>query len=186
MLATTTTPEMEFSVDDLEQAHSAINNETKQSAYCPTKNMVTYKLSKMKRQERGVTIEHMICNKLLAMGYDAEVTNVTSPCDIIVYDNGRKIRCEVKSSCLTNTNRYNFQNIKTEVFDICFFAFVKPDGLDVRFLDNAEVGEYLYSISNQTRGNNGYSIGTNGMCENLMMARNGIRMRGMEYVERGI
>jgi len=176
----------EFTMSDLEQAHSKIYNDKQSSRYSFKQNPLTYKLSKMKRQERGVTLEHMIAEKLKILGYQAEVTTVTSEFDIVIYNNGKRIRCEVKSSCVQSNDRYNFQNIKPEDFDICFFAFVTPEGLQVKFLTSSHINYFINTISYQKRGNNGYSIGANYMCENLRLAQNGMRMRGMECVNENI
>lgn len=176
----------EFTMSDLEKAHAKIYNDKQSSRYSFKQNPLTYKLSKMKRQERGVTIEHMIAEKLSDLGYEAEVTAVTSEFDIIIYSNGKRIRCEVKSSCIMPNDRYNFQNIKPEDFDICFFAFVAPEGLQVKFLTSKHIKRFVNTISHQKRGNNGYSIGANYICENLRLAQNGMRMRGMECVNENI
>lgn len=135
-----------FTTKHLDKVLGEVRGLHKKSIYCPKKNLLSYRLSKMSSQYRGGTIERMIRDYYKDNNKNVVYIGGSHSFDMLV--DGRKI--EVKSSLATMTivggvvkYSYKFQHICPNNFHKLVMVFVSPEGLTVRVMDSRTVAKYL-------------------------------------------
>ena len=144
-----------FTTKHLDKVLGEIRGLHAKSIYSPKKNLTTYRLSRMSSQYRGAAIERMVRNYYRSKGKIVEYFGGTNPFDMRV--NGRRI--EVKSSLATASvvggnlrYSYQFQNIKTENFDMLVLVYVSPEGFSVRCMSKQTAEKYLANSNYYSNG----------------------------------
>lgn len=134
-----------ITLKDLDRTLVELKGFHKKSPFCPKKNMLSYRLSKMSSQYRGGVIERMIRDYYRKKGKRVVYFSGTYPFDMIV--NGLKV--EVKSALAKvavvrgRVNyTYNFKHICPKNFHKLVMVFVSPEGVQVRVMDSRTVAKY--------------------------------------------
>ena len=124
--------------------------------YSPQKSEVSFELSQMTSKDRGEILEVMIADYFNRHGIESQRSD-TQDYDLDAFVGGRHIRIEVKSAMKAKvTNKYIFQGIKPENFDMLFLVFVDPDnGPQVRTVSKRDVDEFT---TRYTRLDQGYKM----------------------------
>jgi hypothetical protein len=116
----------EITLDQLIDAEGQEGNKSLYGDHCPS----SFAASKMTATNRGTRIENVVFQHIKDMGYEATQTVHTGEWDITVELTDRPVRVEVKSACVSNSNKTNkrffFMGICPESFEYIVFAFVHP------------------------------------------------------------
>lgn len=135
-----------FNTKHLDKVLGEIRNLNKKNYFCPKKNLLAYRLSKMSRNYRGVTMERMIRDYYISKRFNVKYMGGTNPFDMLV--NGKKI--EVKSALASvkivrgkKKYTYKFQHICTKNFHKLVLVFISPEGISTRTMDSRTVSKYL-------------------------------------------
>lgn len=135
-----------FTTEHLDKVLGEVRGYHKESIFCPKKNLLAYRLSKMSSQYRGGAIERLVRDYYIGSGKDVTYIGGSNSYDMIV--NGRKI--EVKSSLAKMSivggvvkYNYKFQHICPNNFHKLVMVFVSPEGLTARVMDSRTVAKYL-------------------------------------------
>ena len=137
-----------ITLKDLDRTLVELKGFHKKSPFCPKKNMLSYRLSKMSSQYRGGVIERIIRDYYRKAGKKVAYFSGNCPFDMIV--NGYKV--EVKSalakiSIVRGQVRYsyNFKHICPKNFHKLVMVFVSPEGVQVRVMNSETVSKYTGS-----------------------------------------
>lgn len=137
-----------FTTKHLDKVLGEVRGYHKKSIFCPKKNLLAYRLSRMSSQYRGGVIERMIRDYYKDAGHTVSYIGGSHSFDMLV--NGRKI--EVKSSLARMTivggiikYTYKFQHICPNNFHKLVMVFVSPEGLTARVMDTRTVAKYVGS-----------------------------------------
>ena len=150
-----------FTISEIDEVLSAVgaDNPNPRSIFSYRKNKLSYKLSRIDDNgKRGAAVE--LFAKKIFERQNKKVVHIGGrhPFDMMV---GR-CRVEIKSSLATASvvggqvrYSYQFHNIKPENFDIIVFAFISPEGLQMRQMSRAKLQKYLVG---SRRYNSGYVL----------------------------
>jgi hypothetical protein len=135
-----------FTTDHLDKALSEVTGFHKKSSFCPNKNLLTYRLSKMSSQYRGNVLERMVRDYYKSIGKRVVHIGGSASFDMLV--NGRRI--EVKSALskerIVNGKAkysYSFKHIRPSNFHKLIMIFISPEGFEIRSMDSRTVAKYL-------------------------------------------
>ena len=150
-----------FTMLDLANAKNTIFNKRGDSQlYTPQKSEMSFDLYGMSSLDRGTCVELMIVEHMKRFGIDAtHVGGSNSENDLTIFAGGKIIRGECKSSLLGPTSdKYYFQGVKPECFDILFFAFVNPtQGVVVKTTGKKDILAWVNTYSPK-RKKDGFDI----------------------------
>jgi hypothetical protein len=133
-----------FTIKHLDKILGEVRGFHKKSPFCPRKNLLTYRLSKMNSQYRGIVTERMVRDYYKSIGKKVRYFGGSQSFDMSV--NGRRI--EVKSAIgrpnANNTNyTYHFQHICANNFDKLVLVFISPEKIHMRIMDSNTVAKYV-------------------------------------------
>jgi len=133
-----------FTVEHLDRNLGEVRNYNKKSLFCPRKNLLAYRLSKMSSQYRGIVTERMVRDYYRSIGKRVSYFGGSQSFDMIV--NGRRI--EVKSAIgRPNSDKtnytYHFQHICANNFDKLILVFISPEKIHMRVMDSNTVAKYV-------------------------------------------
>lgn len=150
---------MSFNTITLEQLISADGQAGKKDLYgehCPS----SFAASKMTNSNRGTRIENVVCQFINDLGYAANQTAHTGEWDITVELADRPVRVEVKSACVSGTDkdpRFLFMGIIPESFEYIVFAFVHPtEGIVLKWTTGEKFTDQWASKRKESR--KGYNL----------------------------
>ena len=134
-----------FTTEHLDKVLGEVRGYHNKSIFCPKKNLLAYRLSKMGSQYRGGAVERIIRDYYIDAGYDVTYIGGSNSYDMIV--NNRKI--EVKSSLAKMSivggivkYKYSFKHICPNNFHKLVMVFISPEGLTARVMDSRTVAKY--------------------------------------------
>ena len=137
-----------FTTEHLDRVLGEVRGYHKESIFCPKKNLLAYRLSKMSSQYRGGVVERLIRDYYIGSGKDVNYIGGSKPYDMVV--NGRKI--EVKSALARMVivggrvkYTYKFKHICPNNFHKLVMVFISPEGLTSRIMDTRTVAKYTGS-----------------------------------------
>jgi hypothetical protein len=135
-----------FTMQDLDAVMPEVRGTRKKNVFHPSKNPLTYRLSKMGSQERGSATELLVRERLRSMGKKIVYFGGKHSFDMLA-DN-QKI--EVKSSLAVpkivrgrKVYHYQFRHICPSKFHKLVMVFVSPEKMEVRIMDSRTVAKYL-------------------------------------------
>ena len=134
-----------FTTEHLDKVLGEVSGYHNKSIFCPKKNLLAYRLSKMSSQYRGGAVERIIRDFYIESGHRVTYVGGSKSYDMIV--DGRKI--EVKSALAKMSvvggvvkYKYNFKHICPNNFHKLVMVFISPEGLTVRVMDTRTVAKY--------------------------------------------
>jgi hypothetical protein len=134
-----------FTTEHLDKVLGEVRGYHKKSIFCPKKNLLAYRLSKMSSQYRGGAVERIIRDYYINNGYNVRYIGGSHSYDMLV--NNRKI--EVKSALAKMSivggvvkYKYNFKHICPSNFHKLVMVFINPEGLTARVMDTRTVAKY--------------------------------------------
>jgi len=133
-----------FNIKHLDKILAEVRNYNKKSPFCPRKNLLTYRLSKMSSQYRGIVTERMVRDYYRSVGKKVRYFGGSQSFDMSV--NGRRV--EVKSAIgRRNSDKtnytYHFQHICPNNFDKLVLVFISPEKIYTRVMDSNTVAKYV-------------------------------------------
>ena len=131
-----------FTTKHLDKILAEVKNYNKKSPFCPRKNLLTYRLSRMSSQYRGIVTERMIRDYYKSTGKRVKYFGGSQSFDMSV--DGRRI--EVKSAIGRpgkNNYTYHFQHICANNFDKLVLVFISPEKIHIRVMNSATVAKYV-------------------------------------------
>lgn len=132
-----------FTLKHMNKVLGEIKGLGNKSVFSIKKNKLSYSLSRLNNQHRGIIIEKMIRDQLIVQGKRVKHIGGSNRFDMLVNGQRVEIKSALARSLSKNKYYYQFQNIKTKHFDKIILVYVSPNGLRTKTFTKKTMAKIL-------------------------------------------